>query len=218
MNKYLNNFYNLFSYNKDIAYKAVVEKKDWLFQDLYFPYSFFEVKENDKSIYPDIFALYDQTLLFKEASFDNDVFLDHEDKKEEITNTFNNNFALAYAYDSLLPLDKDSFYVQFDFTKIDQKLYQILIANIFPCIDNIKELDFFYDKTNVVDLLRYPMYGNPHRWNIILTKDKLIQNRLYLPYVKKIIYDESKLTDEELETLKIIASSLKVSLEAINDK
>jgi hypothetical protein len=218
MNKYLNNFYNLFSYNKDISYKAVVEKKDWLFQDLYFPYSFFEVKENGKSIYPDIYALYDQTLLFKEASFDNDVFLDHEDKKEEITNTFNNNFSLAYAYDELLPLDKDSFYVQFDFTKIDQKLYQILIANIFPCIDNIKELDFFYDKTNVVDLLRYPMYGNSHRWNIILTKDKLIQNRLYLPYVKKIIYDESKLTSEEIETLKIIASSLKVSLEVMNDK
>ncbi len=215
MNKYLNNFYNLFSYNKDISYKAVEEKKDWLFQDLYFPYSFYEVKENDKSIYPDIFALYDQTLLFKEASFNNDVFLDHEDKKEEITSTFNKYFALSYAFDTLLPLEKDTFYVQFDFTKITQKLYQELIANIFPCIDNLNELDFFYDKTNVVDLLRYPMYGNSHRCNIILTKDKLINNRLYLPYIKKIIYDESKLTEEEIETLKVIASSLNVTLEVI---
>ena len=35
MNKYIKNFYDLHSLDKVTSYKAILEKKDWLFQKLY---------------------------------------------------------------------------------------------------------------------------------------------------------------------------------------
>ena len=40
MNKYIKNFYDLHSLDKVTSYKAILEKKDWLFQKLYIPYTF----------------------------------------------------------------------------------------------------------------------------------------------------------------------------------
>ena len=50
MNKYIKNFYDLHSLDKVTSYKAILEKKDWLFQKLYIPYTFDKKEENGKEL------------------------------------------------------------------------------------------------------------------------------------------------------------------------
>ncbi len=95
MNKYIKNFYDLHSLDKVTSYKAILEKKDWLFQKLYIPYTFDKKEENGKELYEELYALMDQAVLFKKLELDDEIFEEHLDKKDKILENFNKVFVFT---------------------------------------------------------------------------------------------------------------------------
>lgn len=206
MNKYIENFYDLFSLNDAKVYQAIKEKKDWLFQKLYIPYTFEKKIENGKELYEELYALMDQSVVFKPLSLPDNLFEDHMDKKDKIIDAFNIDYALLYLYNKLTKkVQKGTFFVEFDFSLLSDKLYKELVANFFPCISSKEELDLFYDETRIEDLLKYAMYGENGKWVLILSKNNLLNGKFYLPYAKKIYFNKELIDKEQEEGLKEIA-------------
>lgn len=207
MNKYIENFYNLHSLNDEIVYKAIKEKKDWLFQKLYIPYTFCKKEENGKEIYEELYALMDQAVIFKDLQLGDELFVEHPDKKEKIIDNFNKDFALLYLYSHLTKsMEKGTFFVEFDFYQMSDKQYKELVANFFPCIPSQEELDLFYDENSLQDLLKYGMYGENGKWVLIVSRQILINGRYYLPFAKKIYFNKNLINKEQEEGLQEIAN------------
>ena len=213
MNPFIRNFYDLFSEDKEVVYKAVYLKKDWMFKRLFFPITFTCTMEGDKEMYYDLYALMDQSILFQKADFKDELFQTKE-QKEIITKEFNDYFRYAYCYERIPQGLKDTFFVEMDFKKIDQKAYKELVCNFYPCLEKIEDLDIWYEPKNDVDLLKFPMYGEFRKWVFILSKDLLAGDKYYLPIIKKIYYSPT-LGDDKVEAIKEIAKSLEVETEEI---
>jgi hypothetical protein len=218
MNKYLENYYSLFSLDKQVVYRALLDKKDWLFQPFLVELDFHQEILNDKVVYPCLFSLLDGSLEFNKLNISKDLF-DEENisKINVIEGKFNANYRLLYLY---LHVNKNyqegHFYAQMDFNKIDNHIYKELFPNLFHCFASRDELDLFYNENNEVDVLKYGMYNlNNDAHVLILDKSKLLGNKCYLPYYSKIIYVNHKLTKEQIEALQEISSSLKIPLEVI---
>lgn len=215
MNKYISNFYDLYSLDDSKVYKAILEKKDWLFKKLYFKGSFVSTLDsNGKVIYPYLFSLMDQCLPFSSFEMKKELFIEHENMKEIIKNRFDENYACSYLYDSKdIPLKKGEFLVELDFNLINDKMYKELVANFYPCINTVEELDLFYNPDRIEDLLKYPMYGEKGKWVLIIAKQSLINERYYLPIYKKIYYKNENLDNSQIDALEIIAEKVGITVE-----
>ncbi len=213
MNPFINNFYNLFSKDKNIVYKAVYLKKDWMFRKLYFPITFDYILENGKEMYYDLYATLDQSILFKKGDFSDSLF-ENAKQKELITDEFNKYFRVAYCYDKIPKNLKDTFFVEVNFRKIDPKAYNELVANFYPCLEKKEDLDLWYEEKNDVDLLKYPMYGEDRKWVFILPKDNLAYERYYLPIFVKFYYHKG-LSSDKIDAIKEIALNLELEVEEI---
>ena len=213
MNPFIVNFYNLFSKDEQVVYNAVYLKKDWMFRRLFFPITFECTIEEGKEMYYDLYALLDQSILFKKAKFDRELF-ETDEQQELITKEFNNYFRVAYCYERIPSNLIDTFFIELDFKKIDAKAYNELVANFFPCLEKKEDLDLWYEEKNDVDLLKYPMFGEFRKWAFVLSKDNLAYDKYYLPIFKKIYYNKS-LSDDKIEAIKEIAKSLELETEEI---
>ena len=213
MNKYIKNFYDLHSLDKVTSYKAILEKKDWLFQKLYIPYTFDKKEENGKELYEELYALMDQAVLFKKLELDDEIFEEHLDKKDKILENFNKDFSLLYLYSHLTnKVKKGTFFVEYDFTKMSDKMYKELVANFFPCISSLKDLDLFYDENNIIDLLKFAMYGEEGKWVLIISKNALLNDRYYIKKKKKIYFNSSLITKDQEEGLKEISQRCSIPI------
>ncbi|MBE6143352.1 MAG: hypothetical protein E7177_05150 [Erysipelotrichaceae bacterium] len=213
MNPFIINYYHLFSKDENVFRNAIKLKWNWMFKRLFFPVTFECTIENGKEMYYDLYALMDQTVLFKKADFPLELF-DSLEQKEKFDNEFNEYFRYAYCYEKIPNNLKDTFFVEMDFRNVDVDIYKQLVGNFYPCIDKKEDLDLWYEEKNDVDLLKYPMYGEFRKWVFILSKDKVPYDRYYLPIIKKI-YFRKDLDSDKIEAIQEIAKCLEVETEEI---
>ena len=213
MNQYLKNLNELYSTDDNVSQKAFFEKSSWIFKKLYVPIYFSKKIENNLEIYEELYALMDQAVLFKKLELDDEIFEEHLDKKDKILENFNKDFSLLYLYSHLTnKVKKGTFFVEYDFTKMSDKMYKELVANFFPCISSLKDLDLFYDENNIIDLLKFAMYGEEGKWVLILSKNALLNDRYYLPFAKKIYFNSSLITKDQEEGLKEISQRCSIPI------
>jgi hypothetical protein len=212
MNKYLKNFYDLYSEDDQVCYRAILEKKDWLFRKLYIPVSFDKVVEDGKDLYKELYALMDSSFIFKSMYYNKEVFLDtHYEDCLQIINAFNNQFRYLHLYEELdFTLGKDIFFVEIDPFKMDDKVYKDLVSNFYPCFNSPTDLELKYDKNQMIELLKLPMINN-HGYVLILAKDVLLNDRYYLPIIKKLHYSK-RIGRDKIEAIEEIANSLQVEV------
>jgi hypothetical protein len=215
MDKNILNFYDLYSPNDSIVYRAILEKKDWMFRKLFIPCDFHALVVDGITTYPDLFGLMDQAMVFQKLTLNPSDFKDHERDTFKITKAFNEKYRIRYAYEKIVPSPEETtFWVEMDFTKLDKDTYNRLVANFYPCIDNIDEMDLFYDPTKDIDLMKYPMYGEKGKWVFVLDAHLLVSDKCFMENcLKKIWYNSHNLDQLKIETLKEIASTNKIPLE-----
>lgn len=220
MDKNILNFYDLHSPNDSIMYRAVLEKKDWMFRPLFFACDFHELVIDGLSTYPDLFGLMDQSLILRKLDLNPNDFVDHEKEINKINNAFNEKYRVRYCFDKIINNKNDGcFFLETDFTKLDKKIYNELVCNFYPCIPNIKDLDLFYDINKEIDLLKFPMLGEKGKWLFILEKDNFINDKLFIENcLKKIWYDSSKFDEEQINTILEIARANNIEAEDYNGK
>lgn len=214
MNPFIKNFYDLFSSDDSVVYKAILLKKDWMFRKLYFPFTFNSVIEDGKEMFYDLYALVDQSIKFKKIQLDERLFENNVDKTN-IENAFNEKYRVAYCYEKIPGNLQNTFFAEMDFLKIDKETYNELVANFFPCLDKKEDLDLKYNANDDVDLLKYPMYGEYKKWVFILSSDKMVDDKFYLPLIKKLWYSKDMFTQEQIDAIEIIGEKLDVEVEMI---
>lgn len=213
MNEYLLNLYELFSESDEVVFKALQKKKDWMFRKLYIPYNFKMVMEDGKETYPDIFSILDKTINFDDLVLSPKDLLDYEENYIKVLNAFNQRFKVRYLYEKPVKMnDESTFYMEIDFTKIDEKGYKELVANFFPCL-KLSELDIDYNSLDVIELLKYAMIKSNHdKWVLILDKSNLLNNRFYADVFTKIVVSP-KLNNKYLKALEDLVETLNVPIE-----
>ena len=198
MNRYLENFVNLFSEDDATVIKAVKEKKDWMFRKLYLKVRFDKV-DDEKIPYPEIFAAMDNALHFETLK-----------GTSKVIKSFNESFRFKTLSEQI-KLEKDSFLIELNMNALDDKAYRDLLGNFYPCMP-IEELEIVNDGS-VLNLLKLPMIGSYGDWVLILGKDQLIRDNYYFPYFKKVIYDKALLNEDEIATIKEIAENHNLPIE-----
>lgn len=174
MNKYLDNFYRLFSENDQEVYKAVLEKKDWILAPLYLPGDLSMSKDKEgKNHFLALEALFDDVLLFKSL----------DDKRVS-------NFRYVKFKKSIKGNSHPHFYIEYDFNKIDQKGYQTVVANFYPCL-NKKNLEIDKDSNDIKELLKIFMIGEENEAVIVLEESNLLNNAFFAPIMKRVIVSET---------------------------
>lgn len=214
MNPFIKNFNDLFSSDDNTVYSAVLLKRNWMFRKFYFPYTFNCTVVEGNEMFYDLYALIDQTILFKKIDLSNEMFVGNENKKKEIENVFNKTYRVAYCYEKI-PNIPNTFYAEVDFFKIDKDTYNQLVANFYPCLPKLEDLELKYDSEDWIDILKYPMYGEDKKWLFILPKDKMVDDRFYLPIIKKLWYQKELFTSDQIEAIEIIGEKLEVKVEGL---
>lgn len=173
MNKYLDNYYRLFSENDQEVYQAVLEKKDWILVPLYLPGDLsMEKDEEGKNHFFALEALFNDVLLFKS--------LGDERLKQ---------YRYVKFKKSLIGNNHPHFYIEYDFNKIDQKGYQTVVANFYHCL-NKKELEINKESDDVKELLKLFMIGEENEAVIVLEESNLLNNAFFAPIIKRIIVSD----------------------------
>ncbi len=186
MNVFLQNLMDLFSDEDPIIYKAVRQKKDWLFVPLFLRGDINQVADSQGLIhYRKIEALVDDVLPFEKAVLPEELSLS-SDKEAEIKSAYKAYRVLRLETDPTM-LSDAPFFVEYDFTKIDQRGYHALLANFFPCL-SVEELDIKAsdDFSKVVNQLKPLMVGPHGQCVLILENHLLIQDSFYAPVLRKI--------------------------------
>lgn len=172
MHKYLDNFNRLFSEDDQVVYKAVLEKKDWILDKLYIKGNIdVSLDENGQKHFAMLEALFDDVLVFKKHPY-----------------LPENNFRFVKF---LKDTKEDAlFYIEYDFRKIDQKGYQSLVANFYPCLKE-EELEIDYQSEEVKETLKKYMIGKPNEAVLILDKNALLNERFFAPVMTRILAKEN---------------------------
>ena len=154
----------------------------------------------------------DSSFIFKKLFYKKEIFLDtYYEQCLQMIEKFNNKFRYLHLYEEIdFNLDRDIFFVEIDTTKMDDKVYKDLLGNFYPCFSHPTDLDLVYDKDNLLELLKLPMV-NEKGFVLILSTDVLLNDRYYLPIIKKLHYSK-KLNKDKIEAVKEIANSLGVEI------
>ena len=209
MNKYLENFMNLYSLDNEVCYKALLEKKDWMFRKIYIPVSFEKTVRDNKDLYLELYALMDQSFIFSKLGYEKDTFLDLPfEASLKLINEFNKSYRLLNVLEHIdFNYKKDTFLVEMDMTKMDDKVYRDLVANFYPAFKDARELELKYD-TSITELIKLAMRQESD-FVFVLSKDNLIDDKYFLPCIKALHYSKG-LNNEQIEAVKEIASALEV--------
>ena len=173
MNKYLDNFNRLFSDDDKIVYQAILEKKDWLFHPLYLSGNLdITLDEQGKKHFKFLESLFDNVILFKKS-------------KNELANNFR-----YVKFSNDLSNEEALFFIEYDFTRIDEKGYHAIVANYYPCLSE-KELHIDYSSKSVKEVLKTMMIGENNESVIILDQSALINDAFFAPIIRKVFVKES---------------------------
>lgn len=173
MNKYLDNFNRLFSDDDKIVYQAILEKKDWICRPLYLLGNLdITIDEQGKKHFKFLESLFDNVILFKKS-------------KNELAS----NFRYVKFLTSIIN-EEGMFYIEYDFTRIDEKGYRAVVANYYPCL-NEEELHIDYSSKDTKEVLKTMMIGENNESVIILDENALINDAFFAPIIRKIFVKES---------------------------
>ena len=173
MNKYLDNFNRLFSDDDKVVYQAILEKKDWLFHPLYLSGNLdITLDEQGKKHFKFLESLFDNVILFKKS-------------KNELANNFR-----YVKFSNDLSNEEALFFIEYDFTRIDEKGYHAIVANYYPCLSE-EELHIDYSSKSVKEVLKTMMIGENNESVIILDQSALINDAFFAPIIRKVFVKES---------------------------
>lgn len=204
MNKYINNFINLFSNDNNTIYKAILEKKDWILDEYYIELDFVPSKVDGLDVYPKVFALLDGGVYMNPCIL--------EDDKENMLVSINSYLDL-FAKDHI-PFKKGHFYVGLNFKRIEDNVYKELCANFYPKFDEGE-----FDKTDdeLINAFAKFMYGKNGEYVLLLSNSLLMRQVYPLEIAFEVVYKKDTLTSYQVEALNDFATRMHISLREVND-
>lgn len=203
-NKYLNNLDKLFSDNNREIYEAILEKKEWLFEPLILNGNLDYYEENGQRHY-----------IFLESLFNNTILLNSVPHKDNSINEVLKDYR-KINFETKIKLDSNSyFYVEYDFSTIDERGYKELMPNFYHCHD-LFELNIDMEKIqdDPKEQIKYCIEGREDQRVIVLNRNSLLNGAYFVPCIKKI-YIAKKIPEELFIDLKRFSIDNKIILEVI---
>ena len=108
------------------------------------------IDEQGKKHFKFLESLFDNVILFKKS-------------KNELAR----NFRYIKFLTSIINEEEAMFYIEYDFTRIDEKGYRAVVANYYPCL-NEEELHIDYSSKDTKEALKTMMIGENNESVIIL--------------------------------------------------
>jgi hypothetical protein len=158
------NFINLFSSDIETRYQALNEKKTWILDKFYIPYSFAPKKETNEP--NDLECLFHSALPFNKLISDKVSTLDRNNNIE----TFNKNFYSVKLYKNLPPMENTNYiYAEVNFKSLAKNDYKKLMPSFFPCLNN-EEIDQTFPNGDLRNVIQIAFEGHECEYVLILDK------------------------------------------------
>ncbi len=198
MEKYLLNLRELFSQDKKIIYKALLEKKDWINKSFYVVGSL--------STNEDLEDIFDNRLRFKKLYINPELKQDIRD--EELKQV--QEFRVLYLFNNPPEvIANDEFVIKYDFSYLLDREYKMLFANFYPCLNKDEILQKEEDRfVQIMKLFMSKDLGD----NVILMNDQELTSSCFYCKVIKEIQVNKNLLDGYLIQLRLACQKLNISL------
>lgn len=198
MEKYLLNLRELFSEDKKIIYKALLEKKDWINK------SFYVV--GNLSTNEDLEDIFDNRIRFKRLYINPELKKDIQD--EELKQV--EDFRVLYLFDNPPKIvSNDEFVIKYDFSYLLDREYKMLFANFYPCLNKEEILQKEEDRfVQIMKLFMSKDLGD----NVILMNNQELTSSCFYCKVIKEIQVNSNLLEGYLIQLRLTCQKLNIPL------
>lgn len=198
MEKYLLNLRELFSQDKKIIYKALLEKKDWINKSFYVVGSL--------STNEDLEDIFDNRLRFKKLYINPELKQDIQD--EELKQV--QEFRVLYLFNNPPEvIANDEFVIKYDFSYLLDREYKMLFANFYPCLNKDEILQKEEDRfVQIMKLFMSKDLGD----NVILMNDQELTSSCFYCKVIKEIQVNKNLLDGYLIQLRLACQKLNIPL------
>ena len=198
MEKNLLNLRELFSEDKKIIYKALLEKKDWINK------SFYVV--GNLSTNEDLEDIFDNRIRFKRLYINPELKKDIQD--EELKQV--EDFRVLYLFDNPPEIvSNDEFVIKYDFSYLLDREYKMLFANFYPCLNKEKILQKEEDRfVQIMKLFMSKDLGD----NVILMNNQELTSSCFYCKVIKEIQVNSNLLEGYLIQLRLTCQKLNIPL------
>lgn len=198
MEKYLLNLRELFSEDKKIIYKALLEKKDWINK------SFYVV--GNLSTNEDLEDIFDNRIRFKRLYINPELKKNIQD--EELKQV--EDFRVLYLFDNPPEIvSNDEFVIKYDFSYLLDREYKMLFANFYPCLNKEEILQKEEDRfVQIMKLFMSKDLGD----NVILMNNQELTSSCFYCKVIKEIQVNSNLLEGYLIQLRLTCQKLNIPL------
>lgn len=198
MEKNLLNLRELFSEDKKIIYKALLEKKDWINK------SFYVV--GNLSTNGDLEDIFDNRIRFKRLYINPELKKDIQD--EELKQV--EDFRVLYLFDNPPEIvSNDEFVIKYDFSYLLDREYKMLFANFYPCLNKEEILQKEEDRfVQIMKLFMSKDLGD----NVILMNNQELTSSCFYCKVIKEIQVNSNLLEGYLIQLRLTCQKLNIPL------
>lgn len=198
MEKYLLNLRELFSEDKKIIYKALLEKKDWINKSFYIV--------GNLSTNEDLEDIFDNRIRFKRLYINPELKKDIQD--EELKQV--EDFRVLYLFDNPPEIvSNDEFVIKYDFSYLLDREYKMLFANFYPCLNKEEILQKEEDRfVQIMKLFMSKDLGD----NVILMNNQELTSSCFYCKVIKEIQVNSNLLEGYLIQLRLTCQKLNISL------
>lgn len=198
MEKNLLNLRELFSEDKKIIYKALLEKKDWINK------SFYVV--GNLSTNEDLEDIFDNRIRFKRLYINPELKKDIQD--EELKQV--EDFRVLYLFDNPPEIvSNDEFVIKYDFSYLLDREYKMLFVNFYPCLNKEEILQKEEDRfVQIMKLFMSKDLGD----NVILMNNQELTSSCFYCKVIKEIQVNSNLLEGYLIQLRLTCQKLNIPL------
>ena len=198
MEKYLLNLRELFSEDKKIIYKALLEKKDWINKSFYVL--------GNLSTNEDLEDIFDNRIRFKRLYINPKLKKDIQD--EELKQV--DDFRVLYLFDNPPEIvSNDEFVIKYDFSYLLDREYKMLFANFYPCLNKEEILQKEEDRfVQIMKLFMSKDLGD----NVILINNQELTSSCFYCKVIKEIQVNSNLLEGYLIQLRLTCQKLNIPL------
>ena len=198
MEKNLLNLRELFSEDKKIIYKALLEKQDWINK------SFYVV--GNLSTNEDLEDIFDNRIRFKRLYINPELKKDIQD--EELKQV--EDFRVLYLFDNPPEIvSNDEFVIKYDFSYLLDREYKMLFANFYPCLNKEEILQKEEDRfVQIMKLFMSKDLGD----NVILMNNQELTSSCFYCKVIKEIQVNSNLLEGYLIQLRLTCQKLNIPL------
>ncbi len=198
MEKYLLNLRELFSQDKKIIYKALLEKKDWINKSFYVVGSL--------STNEDLEDIFDNRLRFKKLYINPELKQDIRD--EELKQV--QEFRVLYLFNNPPEvIANDEFVIKYDFSYLLDREYKMLFANFYPCLNKDEILQKEEDR--FVQIMKLFMSKDLGDSVILMNNQELTSSCFYCKVIKEIQVNKN-LLDGYLIQLRLTCQKLNIPL------